>query len=252
MLDRTVARLANQPESRRATGATGRSERSSTADRTHRPARRTHPRISARRLKPNRHNSRHGDLTDPTASHSARMTSPLPPPADSGPDHHRLRRHRLPSPSLPPHRADAAGGPNHEMAPFTPPAWAIWSSAPASAARAMPWPRCFLSTKRQVIRQSGRGGASLSYSRRCLMPGSSSRLPYWHHPCAAPSSSRASAAWTRSVRTRSSLTARWLMPSGRTPGGNRCTSIRRRLRCCARRAPQRCPRWTRPAVGTPR
>ena len=27
-----------------------------------------------------------------------------------------------------------------------PPAWAIWSSAPSSAARAMPWPRCFLST----------------------------------------------------------------------------------------------------------
>lgn len=27
-----------------------------------------------------------------------------------------------------------------------PPAWAIWSSAPSSAARATPWPRCFLST----------------------------------------------------------------------------------------------------------
>lgn len=41
---------------------------------------------------------------------------------------------------------------------------------------------------------SGSGGASLSYARRCLMLDSSSGLPYWHQPWAAPSSSRTSAA----------------------------------------------------------
>src|SRR5579884_2629523 len=42
------------------------------------------------------------------------------------------------------------------------------------------------------------------------MAGSSSGLPNWHHPCAAPSWSKTSAACARSVRTRSSLIARWL------------------------------------------
>lgn len=63
-----------------------------------------------------------------------------------------------------------------------PPRLAIWSSDPSRPARAMPWPRCLLSTKMQVIRQSGRGGGSMSYSRLCLMPGSFSGLPYWHQP----------------------------------------------------------------------
>jgi hypothetical protein len=42
------------------------------------------------------------------------------------------------------------------------PRWAIWSSAPSRAARAMPRPRCLLSTNKQVIR-IGRS----SHSERC-------------------------------------------------------------------------------------
>jgi hypothetical protein len=39
----------------------------------------------------------------------------------------------------------------------------------------------------RVIRQRGCGGASLSYSRLCLMLGSSAGLPYWHqHPPEVP------------------------------------------------------------------
>src|SRR5690242_3552186 len=74
-----------------------------------------------------------------------------------------------------------------------PPAVAIWSTAPSSPARAMPWPRCRLSANMQVIRQRAGGGGSLRYSRPCLSS-SSSGLPYWHQPWASPRASKTSAA----------------------------------------------------------
>ena len=50
----------------------------------------------------------------------------------------------------------------------------------------------------------------MSYTRRCLMPDSSSGLPYWHQPCAFPSASRTRAACARSVLTRRDAPGRFL------------------------------------------
>lgn len=55
-----------------------------------------------------------------------------------------------------------------------------------------------------VIRQSGIGGASLSYMRRCLMFESSAGLPYWHQPCDSTSPATHFASAVAAIRWASS------------------------------------------------
>jgi hypothetical protein len=66
---------------------------------------------------------------------------------------------------------------------------------------------------------AGRGGGSLSYSRLCMMPGSSPGLPNWHHPSAVPLSPKTSAACARPSRTRRSFAARFCAASVRDTSG---------------------------------